>query len=78
LTVEIGKTYTQVVEVPFKLTMAALGVDAKEGERNAVIVEVDGNDFVLCTLSGNRIDQQMLDHSFTEGTSISFSISGNS
>ncbi|KAK3824905.1 MAG: hypothetical protein J3Q66DRAFT_376890 [Benniella sp.] len=76
LTVLPNKTYSQIVENSFKLSMAALDEEVKEG-RSSVRVTVDKKTFVLCSLTPGKIEQQSLDLVFTEGESITFSVSGN-
>ncbi|KAF9110707.1 peptidylprolyl isomerase fpr4 [Mortierella sp. AM989] len=75
LTVLPEKTYTQVVENSFKLSMAALDETTKGG-RSCVRVAVDKKTFILCSLIAGKVEQQTLDLVFTEGESITFSVSG--
>ncbi|KAF8979058.1 peptidylprolyl isomerase fpr4 [Entomortierella lignicola] len=75
LTVMPEKTYSQVVENSFKLSMAALDEVAKDG-RTSVRVTVDKKTFILCNLISGKVEQQTLDLVFTEGESITFSVSG--
>ncbi|KAF9173906.1 peptidylprolyl isomerase fpr4 [Mortierella sp. AD011] len=75
LTVLPEKTYTQVVENSFKLSMAALDEVTKAG-RSSVRVTVDKKTFILCNLISGKVEQQTLDLVFTEGESITFSVSG--
>jgi FK506-binding nuclear protein len=42
----------------------------------SVVVNVDKNDYVLCTLSKQRIPQQMLDLNFQAGENIAFMTKG--
>ncbi|KAF9431099.1 peptidylprolyl isomerase fpr4 [Entomortierella beljakovae] len=84
LTVLPGKTYSQVVESSFKLSMvthtvistAALDEEVKTG-RSSVRVTVDKKTFILCSLTPGKFEQQTLDLVFTEGESITFSVSGD-
>ncbi|KAG0260103.1 peptidylprolyl isomerase fpr4 [Mortierella polycephala] len=75
LTVLPEKTYSQVVENSFKLSMAALDETTKPG-RSSVRVTVDKKTFVLCSLIPGKVEQQTLDLVFTEGEEITFSVSG--
>ncbi|KAF8938011.1 peptidylprolyl isomerase fpr4 [Dissophora ornata] len=75
LTILPEKTYSQVVEESFKLSMAALDETTKPG-RSSVRVTVDKKTFVLCSLIAGKVEQQTLDLVFTEGESITFSVSG--
>ncbi|KAF9412084.1 peptidylprolyl isomerase fpr4, partial [Podila epigama] len=75
LTVLPDKTYRQVVENSFKLSMAALDEITKPG-RSSVRVTVDKKTFILCSLQAGKTEQQTLDIVFTEGEEITFSVSG--
>ncbi|KAF9945429.1 peptidylprolyl isomerase fpr4 [Mortierella alpina] len=76
LTVFPHKTYTQIVDNSFKLTMAALDEETRPG-RSSVRVSVDGRPYVLCSLIAGNVDQQPLDLVFTEGEEITISVSGD-
>ncbi|CAO3681374.1 unnamed protein product [Umbelopsis vinacea] len=71
-----GKTYTQVVDASFRVSMASFGEEIKSQERTCVKVSVDDKEFVLCALTPKHIEQQLLDHNFVEGEEVTFSISG--
>ncbi|KAG0076025.1 hypothetical protein BGZ90_009219 [Linnemannia elongata] len=75
LTVFPEKTYSQVVENSFKLSMAALDEETKPG-RSSIRVTVDKKTFILCSLTAGKVEQQTLDLVFTEGEEITFSVSG--
>ncbi|KAF9965435.1 peptidylprolyl isomerase fpr4 [Mortierella alpina] len=75
LTVFPEKTYTQIVENSFKLSMAALDETTKPG-RSSIRVTVDNKTFILCSLTAGKAEQQSLDLVFTEGEEITFSVSG--
>ncbi|KAF9146403.1 peptidylprolyl isomerase fpr4 [Mortierella sp. GBA39] len=75
LTVFPEKTYSQVVENSFKLSMAALDEETKPG-RSSIRVTVDKKTFILCSLTAGKAEQQTLDLVFTEGEEITFSVSG--
>ncbi|KAI7818950.1 hypothetical protein BC939DRAFT_495611 [Gamsiella multidivaricata] len=76
LTVFPEKTYTQIVEDSFKLSMAALDEETKPG-RSSIRVTINNKTFILCSLIADQIEQQNLDLVFTEGEEISFSVSGD-
>ncbi|KAL1914845.1 uncharacterized protein VTP21DRAFT_7937 [Calcarisporiella thermophila] len=76
LLVEAGKTYRQVVEVPFRVSMASYGEEVK-GKRSCVKVKVDESEYVLCCLVPGSHEQQQLDITFSEGEEIIFSVSGD-
>ncbi|KAI1315173.1 peptidylprolyl isomerase fpr4 [Mortierella claussenii] len=76
LTVFPNKTYTQIVDNSFKLSMAALDEEAKPG-RSSIRVAVDKKTFILCSLIAGQVEQQNLDLVFTEGEEITFSVSGD-
>ncbi|KAG0015770.1 peptidylprolyl isomerase fpr4 [Podila clonocystis] len=76
LTVFPEKTYTQVVDNSFKLSMAALDEVTKPG-RTSIRVTVDKKTFILCSLTPGKVEQQNLDLVFTEGEEITFSVSGD-
>ncbi|KAH8554747.1 hypothetical protein BGW37DRAFT_208929 [Umbelopsis sp. PMI_123] len=71
-----GKTYTQVVDASFRVSMASFGEEIKSQERTCVKVSVDDKEFVLCALTPKHIEQQLLDHNFVEGEEVTFSVSG--
>ncbi|KAJ2557554.1 peptidylprolyl isomerase fpr3 [Coemansia sp. RSA 1933] len=69
-----GHTYTQTVDASFR---AALGLTLNDNERTSVVATVDGKDFVLCSLTPGKIEQQPLDLWMTEGEEITFESNGN-
>ncbi|KAG0267122.1 peptidylprolyl isomerase fpr4 [Actinomortierella ambigua] len=76
LTVLPEKTYTQIVDNSFKLSMAALDETTKPG-RSCLRVTVNKKTFILCSLTPGKVEQQNLDLVFTEGEEITFSVSGD-
>ncbi|OZJ05900.1 hypothetical protein BZG36_01178 [Bifiguratus adelaidae] len=77
LHVETGKTYAQIVDASFRLSMAALDPHPdSHGKRTTLYVNVDGKDFVLCNLIPGVIEQQTLDVVFSEGEEVTFSVKG--
>ncbi|CAO3689659.1 unnamed protein product [Umbelopsis ramanniana] len=76
LQVEPENTYTQVVDASFRVTMAALGESLIGVGRTCVKVVVDDKEFVLCSLSPDKHEQQTLDHTFVEGEEVTFMATG--
>jgi len=66
-----GKTYTQKVEYPFKVTMACLGQDPIYG-RHCLYVRVEDQDYMLCSLNFGQNEQQSLNLVFSPGEEIVF------
>ncbi|XP_014677742.1 PREDICTED: 46 kDa FK506-binding nuclear protein-like isoform X2 [Priapulus caudatus] len=82
VTLDGGKRYTQTVEHSFHISMAALERnshhygDVKHQEPVSLMVQHDKAEFLLCTLSHNKIPQQPLNLSFTEGEEVTFFLEG--
>ncbi|KAF9546937.1 peptidylprolyl isomerase fpr4 [Mortierella hygrophila] len=76
LTILPDKTYTQIVDNPFKVSMAALDEETKPG-RTSLRVSVNNKSQVLCSLIPGSVDQQKLDLAFAEGEEITFSVTGD-
>ncbi|KAJ3299185.1 peptidylprolyl isomerase fpr4 [Borealophlyctis nickersoniae] len=77
LSVDHGKSYSQIVDQTFRITHACLDADAPTtGERVTISVTFKGREFVLCTLIPGRIEQTRLDIAFVEGEEITISSSG--
>ncbi len=78
--IEPKKTYTNVVEEPFRVSMASLASNstttATKG-RTSVIVSVKDQQYVLCNLTLGSIEQQTLDLTFTQGEEITFMSNGD-
>ncbi|KAJ1790284.1 peptidylprolyl isomerase fpr3 [Coemansia sp. RSA 2399] len=72
-----GHTYTQTVDASFRVSNAALGLTLTDEQRTSVVATVDGKDFVLCSLTPGKIEQQPLDLWMTEGEEITFESNGN-
>ncbi|KAJ2384226.1 peptidylprolyl isomerase fpr3, partial [Coemansia sp. RSA 2559] len=72
-----GHTYTQTVDASFRVSNAALGLTLADEQRTSVVATVDGKDFVLCSLTPGKIEQQPLDLWMTEGEEITFESNGN-
>lgn len=77
LTIEAGRKYSQTVEQPFQVTMAALEIGPQIDEKSLVQVMLtyDNSDYLLCTLSRNSFNQP-LDLSFGRGEIVVFSLNG--
>ncbi|KAF9148922.1 peptidylprolyl isomerase fpr4 [Linnemannia schmuckeri] len=76
LTILPDKTYTQIVDNSFKVSMAALDEETKPG-RTSLRVSVNNKSQVLCSLIPGKVDQQKLDVAFAEGEEITFSVTGD-
>ncbi|KAG0297359.1 peptidylprolyl isomerase fpr4 [Linnemannia gamsii] len=76
LTILPDKTYTQIVDNSFKVSMAALDEETKPG-RTSLRVSVNDKSQVLCSLMPGKVDQQKLDVAFAEGEEITFSVTGD-
>ncbi|KAJ2782085.1 peptidylprolyl isomerase fpr3 [Coemansia interrupta] len=72
-----GKTYSQLVDMPFRVSNAALDATVENATRTSVLVTVDGKQFTLCSLTPASIEQQTLDITFTEGEEITFETQGD-
>ncbi|KAJ1721763.1 peptidylprolyl isomerase fpr3 [Coemansia erecta] len=72
-----GKTYSQLVDMPFRVSNAALDATIENATRTSVLVTVDGKQFTLCSLTPASIEQQTLDITFTEGEEITFETQGD-
>ncbi|XP_065060434.1 46 kDa FK506-binding nuclear protein-like [Rhopilema esculentum] len=77
ITLEHGKVYSQIVEMPFHISMAALGLTNIKSEATTVMVESDKAEYALCTLQAGKIPQQALDLNFTEGEEVKFFLEGD-
>ncbi|KAI9022553.1 hypothetical protein DFJ74DRAFT_669949 [Hyaloraphidium curvatum] len=77
LVVYPNKSYTQTVDQPFRITMAALG-EAPAAGRHTVTVTVDDDTYVLCSLTTDKVEQQQLDLVFGEGEDITIKMNGPS
>ncbi|CAO3664477.1 unnamed protein product [Umbelopsis vinacea] len=75
LTLVPGRKYTQVVDASFRLTQACLLDDPIQG-RTCLKANIDEQEFVLCSLNIKTMDSQVLDISFLEGDTVTFSVSG--
>jgi len=71
-----GKTYSQKVEYPFKVTMACLGQEPILG-RHCLFVRVEDQDYMLCSLNFGQNEQQSLNLVFSPGEEIVFHSVGN-
>ncbi|KAJ1849564.1 peptidylprolyl isomerase fpr3 [Coemansia sp. RSA 486] len=77
LTIVPGKTYSQVVDMPFRLSNAALDTTIESNTRTSVLLTVDEKPFVLCSLTPGSIEQQTIDITLSEGENITFETQGD-
>ncbi|CAO3596918.1 unnamed protein product [Absidia cylindrospora] len=72
-----GKNYSTIVEHSFRITMASLAETAKNNNSRAALrIKVDDNEFVLCSLTPGKVDQQLLDLIIAKDEEIAFSVEG--
>ncbi|XP_037087972.1 46 kDa FK506-binding nuclear protein-like [Pollicipes pollicipes] len=79
LILQPGKRYEQIVEKSFHVSMAALdvaSVSANANPNTQVMINVDGQEFILCHLNKNRNPQQTLDLNFQGGDSLALYVDG--
>ena len=84
MVVEPSKLYSQQVPATFKITMASLGSNKEleatangKSQRTSLIFNLDSKeDFTLCSLTNDKIEQQALDLVLTEGETIAFRVEG--
>ncbi|KGG51099.1 peptidyl-prolyl cis-trans isomerase [Mitosporidium daphniae] len=70
------KTYTQNVQMPFRITMAALGQTITSQARSSVILRLDETEYVLCSLTAGKIEQQQLSQTIVAGENITLFTDG--
>lgn len=79
LILQPGKRYEQVVEKSFHVSMAALDISGGNDKATVqVMINVDGQEFIVCHLSKNRNPQQTLDLNFQGGDSLALYVDGQS
>ncbi|KAI8588112.1 hypothetical protein BDZ88DRAFT_422549 [Geranomyces variabilis] len=77
LKVQSGKEYSTQVQDSFVITMAALTTTLpKNGARTSISIKKDDREFVICSLTPGKIEQQVLDLTFLEGEEITFKTTG--
>ncbi|KAJ3169873.1 peptidylprolyl isomerase fpr4 [Geranomyces variabilis] len=77
LKVQSGKEYSTQVQDSFVITMAALTAALpKNGARTSISIKKDDREFVICSLTPGKIEQQVLDLTFLEGEEITFKTTG--
>ncbi|KAI8089426.1 uncharacterized protein BX664DRAFT_314633 [Halteromyces radiatus] len=74
--IEPGKSYTQAVTSPFMVTMAALSDVIVDNARSSLCIRVNELEFVLCSLTPGRLEQQPLNLTLVEGETVTFAIKG--
>ncbi|RKO99330.1 hypothetical protein CXG81DRAFT_14659, partial [Caulochytrium protostelioides] len=74
LSVEPNKTYRQVVDASFRITMASLAYPFKQDESRVthLLVRYQDREFTLCNLNPTGAAHQALDLMFMEGEEIAF------
>ncbi|KAI8338924.1 hypothetical protein BC941DRAFT_469104 [Chlamydoabsidia padenii] len=72
-----GKQYTQNVTVPFIITMASLTDKIQSNTRCSLIIKVDEEEFVVCSLIPEKLEQQILGLTLMEGEQVTFSVKGD-
>ncbi|KAJ3013978.1 hypothetical protein HKX48_005418 [Thoreauomyces humboldtii] len=78
LKVEAGKEYSQTVDQHFVITMAALVAELpKNGTRTSITISSEDSSFVICSLTPGKIEQQIIDLTFLEGSEITIKNHGN-
>lgn len=76
LTVEPEKKYSQTVDTPFIVTSAA--IDPSGGNGNSVLyLQINGEEFVLCTLNKNKWPQYKLKTLLSAEDDICFFVKGD-
>jgi FK506-binding nuclear protein len=80
LIVEAGKTYEQLNELPLRISMASIGPNEK-GEvgtkRTYLKFRSEDKDYVVCSLTPEKNETQMLDLVFEPGDELSFLTTGD-
>ncbi|KAJ3058491.1 hypothetical protein HDU98_005410, partial [Podochytrium sp. JEL0797] len=78
LTCEPETGYSQLVESTFRLSNVAIDskTSAKEG-RVSVSVQAGNNEFVIANLLIGKVEQSVVDLTFSEGEEITFTVTGN-
>ncbi|XP_076465137.1 46 kDa FK506-binding nuclear protein-like isoform X4 [Babylonia areolata] len=77
LTLQDGKFYSQTVDRPFHVSMAALESQPDEAVRHVQLMLRQKSDFLLCTLGPGAHLQQQLDLTFSHGEEVEFFLVGN-
>lgn len=77
LVVSPGKSYSQTIESPFRLTGVSLGPAPETDERATLMLRIGQSEFAICSLVPNKIEQQMVDLVFAVGEAITFYVSGS-
>ncbi|KAK7116010.1 46 kDa FK506-binding nuclear protein-like isoform X2 [Littorina saxatilis] len=79
VTLDGGKRYSQTVDKPFHLSMAALESNAHVSDSSRhvqVMLQHDSAEFLLCTLGHGNVLQQQLDLSFSRDEAVTFFLNG--
>lgn len=76
LVVAAGKSYSQTVDVPFRVSGASLGPAPENQERATLMIRVGQSEFALCSLIPGSIEQAPLDLVCQVGEAITFYVNG--
>ncbi|ORZ21167.1 hypothetical protein BCR42DRAFT_406966 [Absidia repens] len=72
-----GKQYTQNVTLPFMITMASLTDAITSNKRCSLLIKVDGEEYIMCSLTPEKLEQQVLSTTIMQGEEVTFSIRGD-
>jgi len=76
LQIEPSKTYSQTVDVPFRISNITFGEKITGSERSSLCVTVDDQKFVLGSLIPEKCEQITTDITFSTGEEITFEVLG--
>lgn len=76
LILKANKKYTQAIKQSFHLSHAALDITSASDGPVQVVLTSDKNNYILCTLKKDSVQQVALDLNFEEGEEISFTSQG--
>lgn len=68
--VRSGKQLTQKLEYHLFLSNVALSMNAKPGKKQTLMLKVEGEEYVICTLEAGRVDQYPLQLEFSPGDQV--------
>ncbi|KAF5283557.1 hypothetical protein FQA39_LY17303 [Lamprigera yunnana] len=78
LIMEPKRRYTQTVQRPFHISMAALDIFSGDDEPTQLMLYFEERNYLLCTLQKGKILQCPLDLNFETGDEVVFATNGNS
>ncbi|PVU92596.1 hypothetical protein BB561_003731 [Smittium simulii] len=76
LAIKPENSYSQTVDVPFRVTNIALGSEIASKERGSVLITVDDEKFVLCSLTPGSTENQIVDITLNHGEQVTFESTG--